>query len=414
MVNYQGGSLKVARAYNRDVDRNCLGARGFRLGSMVNFISADGRNLALFFVLKSAGGENLSVEQTLYLSREVVFSNSGVPVYILWSRSGYVDQDIMNKVMQQFRVVWKTFCTRLPDSVKDKNSLECFVLSDQLKVHHEKTLRLALYNDRIHMWPLVAHSSYFDQPLDDLPYALARKSFNLEAEELTLAALATGHEWKDTLVDLMREIVEKRFTATVIQKAFEHTHLWPWRKDEFLARGKRLCGDAAGREGGGMEEFFTDFDKAVHLLREDDMETVEAAHDGKVEIRVRGAQLATIYDPRDLFLLDHWTRGDSEEEESSSDGDEAGSPKTRKKMRVEQVAAGHRKCKGESCKKKFCRGKGWLVCKCNAYVLCDSCYRNEKDLSEFVHHVKTHDKKKRFTFSLPSLFFFTHSIRERI
>jgi len=254
-------------------------------------------------------------------------------MYIMWSNSGFVDQDIMKKVMMQFQIVWKNFRSSKADSLKEKNSLECFVLSDRLKVLHDNTLRLTLYNDRIHMWPLVAHSSYFDQPLDDLPYTLVVRSCNLEAEELTLAALVSGHEWKNTLLDLMCEIVEKRFTPEVIQKSFQHTNLWPWQKDEFLSRGKRLCGEIAGRETSEMEDFFNDFEIAVDRLRQRDEEVEESASESVVNSH-GGAQLATVYDPKDLFLLDAWTGGESDDDEPLSNEHEEAPNRKRKKLRT--------------------------------------------------------------------------------
>ena len=147
-----------------------------------------------------------------------------LPTKVFWSDTGYLNDDIIRLIMEDFIEQWQIAHT----------GVHCMLIGDNLKSHHQiPVLRLALQN-LIYMTFLVADTTHWSQPLDNLLFA------ELKAE---VARITDQRAYEQEFIeqnifcyiDIILKATQFAFRPSVVKKAFCDTGLCPFSPDKIHA-----------------------------------------------------------------------------------------------------------------------------------------------------------------------------------
>ena len=388
-IYYRSNELKVLKVFERGSNKNREMPKGTRVGSMVPFVNAEGQVISIAFVMKSRPRNENYFKLEIAVKRHDAFVSPRYPFHVYLTKTGYLDQSTMNLVMEKFRVDWKNSMTRVADSNLDPNGLDCYVLSDQLAIHVENTLRIDAFHDHFEMWPLPKNTSYFSQALDDVPFQTARNFLAREVEFIIEACQEAGVDWKRLLLDMMLHVVEERFTTAVLEAGFRNTKIWPWDKNAFIERGLQELGLSARPTPDAVQAYFEHFEEGVRMIHENLIEKSETVNKDKVVGTAKRKGKVVAIDPRELvFPSKNVSSEDSDSEAVNMEGHDG--KKRRRKMptRIKNLNPADRLCRGNCGKKSQGGTTSWVSCQCGHYFVCTYCLKKEKVAKDFKEHKK--------------------------
>jgi hypothetical protein len=145
----------------------------------------------------------------------------GWPRYYAFSESGYINQQIWGTVML-------LFCERFNLLHPGMNAV---LFSDQLASHLNPVVVGMAYQQHVHMWSLVANSSHFLQPLDDLPFGAFKKYTAAIHNDRSFKAKLLGESGANLLLEAAYEAEVLAFTKPIITGGFARTGLFPFDRD---------------------------------------------------------------------------------------------------------------------------------------------------------------------------------------
>merc|ERR1712070_863707 len=100
-------------------------------------------------------------EATFSIPDEPYLLRGQHPRFFAVTKSGSMNKELNCAMIEKFREVWK----------EQNPGFHCYLFSDQLSSHSNvKMVREAL-KDGVLLWSLVANTSHFLQPLDDVCFA---------------------------------------------------------------------------------------------------------------------------------------------------------------------------------------------------------------------------------------------------
>jgi hypothetical protein len=296
----------------------------------------------------------------------------------------------MNAVMGVFMMDWKNVMTLSADSELDANSLECYVLSDQLRLHMNQDLRRDVHDDPFEMWPLPRNTSHFSQPLDNIPFQVVRNQFSTLSEELMESCAASGVEWKRYLLSIMLDVVVCGFTPAVLQAAFANTRLWPWSMEGYVSYVRECLGLQPRPVEGSTKEWWKDFADALSMLEQREADAQKERDRSLVVICRKRVRKYVAVDPRDLAREPISMAGELVDA-SPIESAEPGSNRKRRKMpdALAKLSANERLCRGGCA--KSCQGgvSRWRKCVCGRYYVCLSCLARPEVAESYELHRQT-------------------------
>ena len=121
------------------------------LGTMVPFVIADGKVLAVFWILKCSDEGKVTVRLEPKHNTRCHY-----PRYYGYTTSGYLNKEIFSEIMDVVVDLWK------PRS-KDE---PCWIFCDQLASHMCHETNGKCLEQKVYLWLLPSNTSHFLQPLE--------------------------------------------------------------------------------------------------------------------------------------------------------------------------------------------------------------------------------------------------------
>lgn len=203
------------------------GADASRFVTMLPFTQATGELLMVVYVLPMDKNNKTT---TFHLMQRKTRGRGTYPVYLMFSKTGYLQKNQWLLAVEKFREVW----------FQRNPGLKPILVLDQLAAHRsEEALTYYLENDIIALY-LVACSTHFTQPQDDLIFANFKRAVYryLEAQQSTIAI------WKRTIGQMLfmaAQEAESKLTKEVIEASFRNVGLYPFDKERILENAKKNC-----------------------------------------------------------------------------------------------------------------------------------------------------------------------------
>src|SRR3989338_2122426 len=150
--------------------------------------------------------------------------SEGWPRFYGFSQSGYINAEIWGALIDKF-------CEIFNNSYPGMNAL---LFSDQMSSHLEQVVVADALSRNVHMWSLVANTSHWLQPLDDLPFANFKLRLTAEHSKAVFHSAIQGGSLADLLIPAAYEAESEAFTPAVITRAFENCGLFPFNETKII------------------------------------------------------------------------------------------------------------------------------------------------------------------------------------
>ncbi len=207
-----GGNIHVS--YTRDA----------ALGCYIPFSMPDGTTPFRVYIFKS---EELKEEGDILYAlspaedREL---RSHPHMIFLESEKGYLTTAHFRYIMDQFIEWWTS----------TRSGLECFLISDNLRIHTNKDIVMKAREKGIHMFNIMPGTSHWFQVHDQQPFGGLKKKMSQKKFELLTSTDIPREDRRDLLKQIFYEAESEAFNTRTVQKAFAEVGLWPWNPEKIL------------------------------------------------------------------------------------------------------------------------------------------------------------------------------------
>lgn len=359
--------------------------------SLIPFISADGKVLVVFLVFPRQSTETAYVAAAL--KRRL---RSDLPIKYMFTESGYSNKAVFKEMICQFGKIWK----------ENHGDTECILFMDRLSSHinQENAKIFREYSIQPYLFPVA--TTHFLQPLDD-NYFKSFKNFLCEEVSHTLTKNPLIHTEKDESIAFLENIVsaiKSASTEKIIRSSFKNTGIYPWNS-EIIRMNANMTGTSTKSEN---EKLPKNAKEIISLLSED---TEERSTAKVFQVHVPKEAEKQIYDFYDVINLREkrleeekkkQEEKERKKEERQKQIEQEKEKQNQKRKQNEKEAEARKKIKLDQldkkrdrdrqnscffCKRRFKYGSGWRFCEdCDYYGICNSCYRDESNASEFENH----------------------------
>ena len=173
----QDGKVRIKRlvSKNKKKAQARTNVKGKHCGTFLPFISASGELLKFYFIFSAKFDESDQANVTLTLPSTLSFTRTrSVATKIFFTNKGYLDNPTFDLIMADFTSHWNTLYP----------GLECLCFGDNLGAHRQIPVIHDCLTRGVLLCFLVAHTSHWSQPLDDLLFALLKNEVALVCSKL--------------------------------------------------------------------------------------------------------------------------------------------------------------------------------------------------------------------------------------
>ena len=289
------GKLRLKRLVSREKKKaqHRPSAACSHCGTIIPFVSADGKCLKVYFILshkfkeKSEDVINFSLPVKYYRTR-----GNRVPYEIIWNDSGYVNNANWKTIGDDFGELWTTLYP----------GLVCFCVGDNLSSHRQRTVLEDGLAKNIYYWFLVQHTTHWSQPLDNLLFAVLKKALYRLLGEIYYEKVFV-QKTVVSLLSISLEAVNLAFQPKTIKKAFAEVGLWPFSREKILALAEEHHGSRANAYTPTTHDQYIvqQTTEGVHFVFEEIQRKGEARENKRR--RISGSfEKGKLLDPRDIIL----------------------------------------------------------------------------------------------------------------
>ena len=300
--------------------------KGRTLGSLLTFVSAEGKVLMSVWIIKGkkgCGNDKNLLEADFHIPATSYELRSDVLRFYAVTATGYSNTDLQKSAISKFCEIW---ALRHP-------GLHCYLLGDQLRCHQDiATIKAALTNN-VFMWLLPANASHFLQPLDHACFALFKKKIRAADVGVRLGGHKSTPDSLAGLYSVAYEAERAALMPRVIQRAFESTGIWPFRPVKIMELARANAGEVEHAERTAYDARAADMMTKALQAREQaagpqkPVRRNKAKHDGK-----------SIFSPHQLL-----------EKAAAQKAEAAAAKETAKKKRLDKAKAKAAAKKARTC-----------------------------------------------------------------
>ena len=377
--------------------------KGTHCGTYLPFVAADGKLLASYFILSSKFHEgqfgNISISLPSSFSRTRCGSTSPI---LFFNDSGYLNSEIFSQIIDHFAVIWEA---RHP-------GLHCCLIGDNLAAHKDLVVMKKALDKGIYLTFLVAGTTQWSQPLDNLLFARLKEELRTMARKVATLQVFTP-ESLISLVEIILVAANRAFSKQAIARAFRETGLVPLnvQKIEELAHLNHQPTDTpfepTNKEMYIVENVVKGLQKCMDEVKKD----VASSSQKLTPVRVR-VEKNKLYLASDILAENERVQEEEEkkkkealeekekkqEERKRKREDEEKEKEERSRVREEKRVKkakelekkAHEKevntCKA-GCKRVSKKGQRWMGCEnCLSYWVCGECYKLRRVQNQVDRH----------------------------
>ena len=202
---------------------NLQGTKSETLCSFLPFVGMDGTVIMSVYILK--GKPNDSEDEILarvVLPNEREGKRGSWPRFYAFTETGYINEEVFEKVMHKFIELWKL----------QHPGLHVYVFGDQLWSHINVSLIKYGIQNGVYLWFFVSNASHFMQPLDSTPNVEFKKNVGSYCGDAVFENLVANADLRSALFAAVYKAERDSYTRAVIKDGFLKTGIFPWDADK--------------------------------------------------------------------------------------------------------------------------------------------------------------------------------------
>ena len=208
---------------------NVYETRESALGSYIPFSLPDGSTPFRVFIVKTGKkGKKFSTDTALVPKKEKAILRRPHRLF-LSSETGYISSEQFETIMAEFASWWQA----------TRPGLDCFMISDNLRIHCNKRIVNTAMSKGIHMLNIMAGSSHWFQVHDQQPFGILKKKMAEKKSEFSGCFSPEPNVRRKQLMCMFYEAEACAFQPHVVRKAFADVGLSPWNPERIRDVAKK-------------------------------------------------------------------------------------------------------------------------------------------------------------------------------
>jgi hypothetical protein len=344
IVMHGGNHIRLERAEKTRAESR--GKRPKTIGTLVPFVSADGRVIMTVIIIPAAEVLDKELcEADFYLPDQSYQLRGSHPRFFAVTKSGFMNTPLLHKVMEKFREVWNNLYP----------GLHCYVFSDQLGSHYSVELVRENLSEGVLLWSLIANTSHFLQPLDDVCFARFKQAIYTMVRDVEFRGILSKVDYTDHLYQGLYDAEQIVFTPRLLKRSFLNTHLFPFCPSSIM----KLIEENVGKYSPVKEDLADVASKAMVEV----LQVQLLVDETKKRKRRSKISLNGLHDPATLVAYEDQQNFDSAERKRAK-------RETKQKAEMERmVEAKNRQlnkllktCRHPECRSTHRSSKNWAFC----------------------------------------------------
>ena len=267
----------------------------------------------------------------------------------LQSEKGFLTTKLFKIIMDEFTKWW----------TRHHEGLHCFLISDNLSIHHNPDIVNTAREHGIHMLNIMPGTSHWFQVHDQLPFAnLKKKKMIRKKNKLPRFFSYTYLRRRMLLMGIFYKAEAKAFLPHIVRKSFAEVGLWPWNPEKNLENCRKHCPADPNHE---QNETMRDLIDAIKVHRQREEERCEKLLSG-----LEPANITEVEKYEYQFFED-----EDDDECMTDDNNADGSPRVEDiddvpeeppAKRVRLLSTERKTCSARGCQKSHFWSKKWVAC----------------------------------------------------
>ena len=195
--------------------------RGEALCTYLPFSRPDGSTPFRVYIFKNPNFEDESSMMEIpkpNVTQASELANGVHRQLFLQNKTGYLDTALYKVILTEFHAWW----------VSIHPNLDCYILSDQLKVHRDADILQYSLDNHMYLWSIMAGTSHWFQVHNQYPFGLLKKNLKTKVESLSWDPDHSAKYRNSLLAGCFYEAENIAMRKPVVKAAFKHVGLWPW------------------------------------------------------------------------------------------------------------------------------------------------------------------------------------------
>lgn len=349
---------------------NVNSVREFALGSFIPFSTAEGYTPFRVFIFREKFFAKAMEFFTALAPTEEKGLRDTPHRLFLCSETGYVTIELFQIIMEEFTKWWNEY----------QPGLECFLISDNLRIHNNTDIVAMAKDKGIHMINIMPGSSHWFQVHDQLPFGHLKKRMIELKNEILSGVKLTKQQRRMALMSIFYQAEKEAFAHHMLLSSFANVGMWPWNPKKILDNCRKYC---PVRPEPKSDDMVHRLAKEIHDMSEEKKEGVRQLLLKVKEVEVKIPENLRKRKRPDEKLPSRETEEEIEGADSSIVQSKSVSTESPAK-KVRRMQASPIKCGVRGCENSHFWSKKWFFCQ-----VCKKnfCPQHEK---AFKHHVCSH------------------------
>ena len=149
----------------------------------------------------------------------------------LSNKSGYFTKELFKRVMEEFTSWWRA----------TRPGLDCFLISDNLRVHTSEDIAGYAKSNGIHMYNIMPRSSHWFQNHDQKSFGSLKKIMREKKIQFLSLISILRTLWRDIFACIFYQAEAEAFEPDIVSKTLTEVGLLSWNPEHILKLCKEHC-----------------------------------------------------------------------------------------------------------------------------------------------------------------------------
>jgi Uncharacterized conserved protein len=196
--------------------------KGKHVGTFLPFVSADGEVISTYMIFAAKFDETNEADVTIQLPKLLSKSRRSLQLSkIYWTDTGYINNEVFYEIIEDFTRKWQVLYP----------GTHCCLIGDNLGIHRNLQIIERALQQSIYMCYLVANTTHWSQPLDNLLFARLKQEVSYLTTNLSFQQVFTSDDLI-SMIDVVLRAAYSAFSKATIRKSFAVTGLCPFSPEK--------------------------------------------------------------------------------------------------------------------------------------------------------------------------------------
>jgi len=227
LLNYDETRIGPPHSEKTVVERFSFTSKGLKeafqstrnhiVSSMMPFVGADGKVLAVFYIIPGKFSNRTGIQNVDILNQE--WKRENLREYFVFNETGFMNSETFEMIIHKVATLWD----------EQHPGVNLFLLGDGCSAHTcNPDLVVKMFQQKKNILFLPPNTTHFTQPLDSNPFGSFKLKVYSLLEEKQMISFLSGEKPAKSTIPEGQLAAKEALSTEQIQAGFKKTGIWPW------------------------------------------------------------------------------------------------------------------------------------------------------------------------------------------